>query len=298
MNSDLAAGRPPSLSFVGAGRAASALAVAASIAGYVVAAITGRSQERTQRLAELVGARVVPTALAAARAAEITVIAVPDQEVPGVAATIAASGAALPGRALVHTAARLGPEALAAARLTTATVGVVHPLQALAGPESASLLAGSYFRLDADPPLRARLETFVAALGGHVIAVPVEARAAYHAAAVLAGNAPLTLLATAERVLEAAGIDPATAHDALGMLLLGAAVNARRAGARTALTGPVARGDAGAVTAHLDSLQDDRAAVELYVTLARETARLAGRDLVELGLAPEQPAALPIRRVA
>jgi predicted short-subunit dehydrogenase-like oxidoreductase (DUF2520 family) len=298
VNSDRAAGSPSSLSFVGAGRAASALAVAARAAGYEIAAVTGRDPKRTRRLAELVGARVAGTALAAARAADVTVIAVPDQAVPGVAATLAASGMPLRGRALVHTAARLGPEALAAARLTTADIGVLHPLQALSGPASAALLHSSYFRVEAEPPLRVRLETLVAALGGHVIAVPADARAVYHAAAVLAGNAPVTLLAAAEQVLASAGVDRVAAHDALGTLLAGAAANALQAGARTALTGPVARGDAAAIAAHLHSLRDDPAAYQLYLTLARETARLAGQDPVALGVDRDDTAAPVIRRVA
>ncbi|HEX6538640.1 MAG TPA: DUF2520 domain-containing protein [Candidatus Dormibacteraeota bacterium] len=298
MNRDRVAGPPPSLSFVGAGRAASALAVAARSAGYEITAITSRTRHRAEALATMVGARAVPTPLAAVRLAEITVVAVPDGAIPGVAATVAACGAALDGRSLVHTAARLGPEALAAARLTGAAVGVLHPLQALTGSRGAALIAGSYFRVEAEGQLRQRLETLVAAMGGQLIAVSADARAAYHAAAVLAGNAPLTLLAAAERILQDAGVEQRTAHAALTALLLGAATNALSASPEAALTGPIARGDAAAVRAHLEALQSDPGARDLYISLAAETARLAGRDAAALGIqapAPRQPL---VRRVA
>ena len=294
MNPDRVAGPPPSLSFVGAGRAASALAVGAASAGYEIAAVCSRSPERAGALATIVGARAVPTPFAAARAAEITFVVVPDGAIPGVAATLAANGAALAGRSLVHLAARLGPEALGAARLTGAGTGVLHPLQALAGPHGAALLAGSYFRVEAEGGLRDQLETLVAALGGHLLAIPPEARAAYHAAAVLAGNAPLTLLATAERILEGAGVDAGTAHAALAALLNGAASNTLSTRASDALTGPVVRGDTAAVRAHLEALQTDPAARDLYITMSIETAQLAGRNPADLGLAPP---AVPERRI-
>ena len=298
MNRDIAAAAPPSLSFVGAGRAASALAVAAHGAGCHVAAIYGRNREKARTLADEVDARVVSSLFGAATAAEVTVIAVPDAAVRGVAATLAASGAGLASRGLVHMAAMLDSDALAAARVTGVSTGVLHPLQALAGAESAGLMRGSYFRLEGTGRLRDQLGALVAALGGHTIDVPPEARVAYHAAAVLAGNAPLALLARAQSVLESAGVDAAEAHGALAALLHGAATNAMRSGARDALTGPVARGDASAIAAHLDALEADVAAYDLYTALARETAELAGCDAAALGLDEAHARRLHIRRVA
>ena len=178
MNPDLAAAAPPSLSFIGAGRAASALAVAARRSGCHVAAIYGRNAERARALAEAVDACAVSSVFGAATAADLTVIAAPDSAVRSVAATLAASGAGLAGRGLVHTAAMLDSDALAAARLTGVSTGVLHPLQALAGAESAGLVRGSYFRLEGTGRLRGQLDALVAALGGHVIDVPPEGRVA------------------------------------------------------------------------------------------------------------------------
>ena len=298
MNRDNAATAPPTLSFIGAGRVASALAVAAHRAGYVVVAIYARNREKARALAQAVGARDVTSPFGAASAADLTVVAVPDAAVAGVGATLAASGAGLAGRGLVHTAAMLSSDALTAARLTGVATGVMHPLQALAGAESADLLPGSYFRLEAAGRLRQQLETLIAALGGHVIDVPVGARAAYHAAAVLAGNAPLALLARAQSVLEVAGVAAAEAHAALAALLHGAATNAMRTGAREALTGPVARGDSAAIAAHLDALGADPGARDLYAAVALETAELAGRDPAELGLVEPDGRRAQMRRVA
>ncbi|MFI5287330.1 MAG: DUF2520 domain-containing protein [Candidatus Dormibacteria bacterium] len=259
----------PTLAIVGAGRAGSALAIAAHDAGYGVAAVASRRGEMATRLADTVGARAVATPLAAVTAADLTLLAVPDGALSMIAAAIAASGVSLRGRGVVHLGARFSPEIIASLRVTGADVGVLHPLQALAGPDSASLLEGAYFRIDAGGPLRRRLLGLVSALHATELEVDPAQAPLYHAAAVLAGNAPLALLAEATRLLEAAGVSSEVAHAALVALLEGAAHNARRAGAAAALTGPVARGDHGAIAAHLDALAPYPEARDLYLHLTR-----------------------------
>jgi predicted short-subunit dehydrogenase-like oxidoreductase (DUF2520 family) len=266
----------PSLAIIGAGRAGSALAIAAHDAGYRVAAVASRRGEMAARLADTVRAQAVATPPEAAALADLTLLAVPDGAISSVAASIAASGISLRGRGVVHLGARFGPELIASLRVTGAEVGVLHPLQALAGPDSASLLEGAFFRVDATGLLRQRLLGLVAALHATPLYIDPASAPLYHAAAVLAGNAPLALLAEATRLLEATGIDAETAHAALASLLEGAAHNARRAGPAAALTGPVARGDTDAIAAHLDALEPYPEARDLYMHLTRAMESLVG----------------------
>jgi predicted short-subunit dehydrogenase-like oxidoreductase (DUF2520 family) len=282
----------PALAFIGAGRAGSALALGLSGAGHRVVAVHSRTPAHASRLAAGTGAVVVASPIEAARRADITFLTVPDGEIARVAATIAATGELLPGRALVHCSATHGPEVLGAARATTAAIGAFHPLQALAGAQSAPLLRGTSFVLEAPEPLLGRLEALVADLGGHLLALPPGGRALYHAAAVLAGNAPLALLARATSLLAEAGVAEADAHRALGALLAGAAANAASDGAASALTGPVVRGDAATVARHLDVLSADPSTRELYRRLALETLALVGaegREAVADALAAAAP---------
>jgi predicted short-subunit dehydrogenase-like oxidoreductase (DUF2520 family) len=266
----------PSLAIIGAGRAGSALAIAAHDAGYRVAAVASRRGEMAARLADTVGARAMATPPEAAALADLTLLAVPDGAISTVAASIAASGISLHGAGVVHLGARFGPELIASLRVTGAEVGVLHPLQALAGPDSASLLEGAFFRVDASGLLRQRLLGLVAALRATPLDIAPASAPLYHAAAVLAGNAPLALLAEATRLLQATGIDAATAHAALAALLEGAAHNARRTGPAAALTGPVARGDTDAIAAHLDALEPYPEARDLYLHLTRAMESLVG----------------------
>jgi predicted short-subunit dehydrogenase-like oxidoreductase (DUF2520 family) len=265
------------LSVVGAGRAGTALAVAAAARGWTVRAVSSRDPERARALADAVGARVARVPAEATRAASLTLLTVPDAQLSRVAATIAAAGLALPGRVVAHCSAGRGPEVLGAVRQSGAACGVLHPLQALAGRQSADLLEGSTFNIAGDNGALELLRQFVGDLGGAILEVPAASRALYHAAAVLAGNAPLALLERATSLLIEAGIPHDAAHAALAALLEGAARNARKAGPRRALTGPIARNDADTVRRHLDALADDPDARDLYLRMAYETLALAGR---------------------
>ena len=275
----------PTLGVVGAGRAGTALSLAATRAGYSVVAVSSRDPAGADRLAASVGAGSRSTPLAVVRSADLTFLTVPDGVISVVAAEIAARGPALREHAVVHCAASLGPEALGALRRIGADVGVLHPLQALAGAGSADLLRGSYFRVEADGHLEADLLQLVDALGGQRIVVPESGRAVYHAAAVLVASGSVALLDRAVALFEAAGVARDVARPALAALLHGAAANARAGDAAAALTGPAVRGDAATIAAHLRALAPYPDARDLYVMLAVETARLAGRDVAELGLA-------------
>ena len=93
--------------------------------------------------------------------------------------------------------------------------------------------------------------------------IPALDRVAYHAAAGLVANGAAALAAGGVELLERAGVDRGTAAKMLGPLLRSVADNVERLGLPGALTGPVRRGDAGAVERHL-------------ATIARLAPHLAG----------------------
>ena len=269
---------PATIAVVGAGRAGGALAIALTSAGRSVVAVASRDAGRAAVLAARVGARPAPTALAAVSAADLTLLTVPDAAIAGVAASVVESGPDLRGRAVVHCSASLGIGALAALRPTGASLGCLHPFQALAGAESAPLLRGALMAIEADPALEAPLHCLAEDLGGRPIELAPGTRALYHAAAVLAGNAPLALLSVASELLVVAGLEPDIAEQGLLALLEGALANARRVGPRAALTGPVVRGDTATVARHLEALHEHPDADALYRALTREIVRLAGPE--------------------
>ncbi|HET9141677.1 DUF2520 domain-containing protein, partial [Actinophytocola sp.] len=118
------------------------------------------------------------------------------------------------------------------------------------------------------------------------VRIPPAARPLYHTALVHGANHLVTLVGESAELLRDAGVgDPARL---LGPLLSAALDNALRHGDR-ALTGPVARGDAGTVRAHLSVLTKHAPQMlPAYRALAARTARRAqDAGLLRPDLAPD-----------
>ena len=207
------------------------------------------------------------------------VLAVPESAVPEMAQRLPADPA--PGSATVHTSGLLPLTSLDAARGRGWAVGAFHPLLPFPSAQPPAAFHGVTFGVDASTPeLLAALEAVARQLGGHARRVTDAQRPLYHAAAVLASNYVVALAAEAARVLEAAGWTPAEALAALLPLLRGAVESLRAEGLPAALTGPIRRGDAAAVEAHLDALSGiSRARVyRILGSAALQIAREAGLD--------------------
>ena len=197
------------------------------------------------------------------------VIAVPDRAVASVAAKLA--GSSLPaGTPVLHTSGSIGVQALEPLAARGCSTGGLHPLAAATSPDA---LRGVWWGVEGSGPALVIAEQIVEASGGQILVVPAGGRALYHAAAVLASNSLVALLAVAEGVMGRAGVPAEQARPALAALAGGALGAVERVGPVAALTGPIARGDVDTVRAHLAQLSRNECAV--YSALAREALALA-----------------------
>lgn len=167
---------------------------------------------------------------------------------------IAATAAAIPwrpGQLALHCS---GATPLAALAPAPAAAGF-HPLKLLAGDAG---LAGAHVGIEADAAHRPALQALARALGLVPLDLPspmsAAARAAYHAAANLAASGVLAVLAEAGSLWAAAGLEVDEALPALLPLTRGALDTAANRGLAGAVSGPIARGDAGVLERHLDAL--------------------------------------------
>ena len=238
----------PSIRIIGDGRAGGAMAAALSEVGWQVRGVLGRSAPSAQ-------------VAGAAADADLVLIATPDAAVADVAAAIEPSAAAV----VAHLAGSLGLDAVAMHPRPAA----LHPLMALPDPAVGArrLLGGGWFAVAGDPLVRQA----VADLGGRAFEVADADRAAYHAAAVVASNHLVALLAQAERI----GSGPGVPFAALIDLVRATVDNVDELGPAAALTGPAARGDLDTIRRHLEAIAPaERAA---YEALSQQARRLAGR---------------------
>jgi predicted short-subunit dehydrogenase-like oxidoreductase (DUF2520 family) len=259
---------------VGAGRAGTALGAALARAGHAVVAAAAVSEESVRRVrATFPGAVIADPRQVLARA-DLALLTVPDDVLPGLVAGLAETEAPMQGRMLVHASGRHGLAVLEPAARRGGLPLALHPVMTFTGrSDDVDRLAGTCFGVTAPEVLRPAAEALVIEMGGEPVFIAEEHRDLYHAALAGAANHLITLVAQAEDLLRAAGVaDPARL---LGPLLSAALDNALRLG-DAGLTGPVARGDADTVAAHVAALDAEPsaspAAVAAYIAVARLTA--------------------------
>jgi len=243
------------IGFIGVGRAGGALAAAFHGAGYRVVALHSRRVECATELAHQIGAAIVETPLAVAHAADLVFLTVSDAAVTPVCRKIAADGGWRAGQCVVHCSGAFGREALVDATASGTCIGGFHPLQTLAGPETAGRLRGAYVAVDADPPLATILRALAHAIGAIPFDLDARHRALYHAAAVMVANYTVALYACGTALLENIGLPEEVRTRALLPLLRGAVESLERATPTEALTGPIARGDDVTVARHTAALK-------------------------------------------
>jgi predicted short-subunit dehydrogenase-like oxidoreductase (DUF2520 family) len=273
---------------VGVGRVGGVLAAALRNAGHPIVAASAVSDASVARAQSLLPDTplVDPTAVVAA--SELVLLTVPDDALPGLVEGLVSADAIRPGQLVVHTSGAHGVAVLEPATRRGALPLALHPVMTFTGrPEDVVRLAGCSFGVTAPEPLRPIAEALVLEMGGEPEWVAEERRALYHAALANGANHLTTLVNESVELLARSGVE----HPARMLApLLGAALdNALRSG-DLALTGPVSRGDAGTVAAHLRELRDvSPQALGAYIAMARLTA---DRALAAGLLKPEAAEAL------
>jgi predicted short-subunit dehydrogenase-like oxidoreductase (DUF2520 family) len=273
---------------VGSGRAGAPLAAALGAAGHQVVAAYAVSEASRTRAEQLLPGVALMTPAEVLAVADLVLLTVPDDVLPGLVAGLATTGAVRRGQLLVHASGRYGARVLDPATERGALPLALHPAMTFTGTSlDLGRLTGCCFGVTAPAALRPVAEALVLEMGGEPVWVEEEARALYHAALSHGANHLVTLVAQTLDLLTAAGVDdPARL---LAPLVHAALDNTLRAG-DAALTGPVARGDAGTVAEHVRAVGSVSAeTLVTYRCLARATA---DRALAAHRLRPEDAEAL------
>jgi predicted short-subunit dehydrogenase-like oxidoreductase (DUF2520 family) len=264
--------RPARLSvgIISAGRVGAALGSALERAGHVVvacSAVSRASLERARR--RLPDTVILPVHEVPARG-ELLVLAVPDAELASVVSGLAATRAVRAGTIVVHTSGANGIGVLGPLTEQGCLPLAIHPAMTFTGSdEDLDRLADSCFGITAADDVGYAIgQSLVLEIGGEPFRVREDARTLYHAALAHASNHVVTVVADALEALRGALwgqellgqqlVDDAPgglAERVIGPLTRAAVENTLQRG-QAALTGPVARGDADAVAAHLRALAE------------------------------------------
>jgi predicted short-subunit dehydrogenase-like oxidoreductase (DUF2520 family) len=264
---------PPdeTIAIVGAGRVGISLGVLLQRAGRKILAAAARTEPSRERATDWLGCPVFDDPVLAAKEAGTVLVAVPDDALEDVALRLADADAARPGAFVVHTAGSIGVTPLGSLSEKGARTLAVHPLQAIPDIETGiARIPGSWFGVTCDEDLRPWAEALVEDLGGRPLLVYEADRPAYHLAATMASNFLVTLARLVEK----------TADDVKPYLPLmeGTLANIRDLGVEAALTGPIARGDAGTIARHLETLREKKPEVEGFYRAISVATLLSALD--------------------
>ena len=251
-----------------------ALGAALSRVGHVVvaaSAVSDASRSRAETL--LPGAAIVPPPDVCVHA-DLVLVTVPDDQLPGLVDGLAAVGAWRAGQLVVHTSGRYGIDVLQPAQRMGAVPLALHPVMTFTGTSlDVDRLVGARFGVTAPAAFLPVADALVLEMEAEPVHIDESARPLYHAALAHASNHLVTLETSSVELLRSAGVEEP--ERLLGPLVEATLDNVLRLGDQ-ALTGPVRRGDAESVVRHIDAIGNvSPQTADLYVALARATARRA-----------------------
>jgi predicted short-subunit dehydrogenase-like oxidoreductase (DUF2520 family) len=180
---------------------------------------------------------------------------------------------------VLHVSGSSTPRALSELRERGYAAGTFHPLVPIAEPAHAGdRLRGAWIGLDGDRDAIEAGRILAGRLGASTLVIPAGEKARYHAAAVFASNFPAVLAAMAGELMRATGVSTSDARSAVVALLRASVANLHEGEPANVLTGPIARGDAATVRAHLTALAGDDLVVAVYRTLSAAAVDLLSSD--------------------
>lgn len=266
------------LNVVGAGRVGRTLArLWQGGRTFRIGSVLTRSAASAREAVTFIGAGRAADAIAHMDPAEVWMLATPDGEIAGCCAALARSGLLRAGDIVFHVSGALGSAELKAADAVGAGIASVHPLKSFADPvEAARTFAGTRCVAEGGASALTTLRPAFEAAGARVSEIDPQHKVLYHAASVMVCNYLTALLETGLRGYAAAGIGREVAPSVMEPLVRETVDNVFRLGTTGALTGPIARGDADVVAGHLAALHAlDPAMAALYRQLGAVALDLA-----------------------
>lgn len=273
---------PETLNLIGPGRVGRTLGALFARAGLcAVQDVLGAETATAQAAVDFIGTGRALRALGDMRAADFWLLTPPDAAIAPVAATLAAAGRVRAGDIVFHCSGSQPAAILAPLAAAGAHVASVHPLKSFADPAIAlQSFGGTHCAAEGDAAALQRLRPLFERLGARFSVIDPAGKTLYHAASVLVCNDLAALLEAGLRTYAAAGLPRATAQAMMEPLVRETLDNVLALGTVRALTGPVARGDAGVVARQLAALQTlDPRIAEAYRALnaiALDLARAQG----------------------
>jgi len=211
--------------------------------------------------------------------ARIVFLAVPDGAIELTARHVAEKwGGACRGIVFYHLSGLFTSDLLDPVAGLGAETGSLHPLQSILDADRAQdAIREAYFVFEGSSRAEEVACDLVRSLSSKLITVSKQDKVVYHTAAAIASNELVAIASQASELMETVGLG----MEHLIPLIRGTLANVQAHG-RSALTGPVQRGDWSTVKAHIEALIGKFPDIlPSYLALGRYTAKLASRTWAE-----------------
>ncbi|RJG00844.1 Rossmann-like and DUF2520 domain-containing protein [Noviherbaspirillum sedimenti] len=268
------------LTIIGAGRVGKALGkLWTQHQAFRLQDVLNQSPASARRATAFIGAGQPISDYASLQAADVYLIATPDDQIVASCAALAQTGLLSADAIVFHCSGALPSSALRPAIDQGAATASIHPIRSFAAPERVVQdFAGTWCGMEGDQRALAVLDQAFSAIGAQLVPLQADAKIHYHAAAVFASNYLVTLLDVATQSYGRAGIAPDVALQMMAPLVRETMENVFRMGPEAALTGPIARGDMATANAQWHAVTAANPAHgELYRQFMQLTAELAAR---------------------
>ncbi len=248
--------------------------------GWKIGAVITRSEASARRAVRSIGAGKAHAQMTRQIvSSRVILIAVPDDEIAGIAKELARiGGEELRGKIVLHTSGALNARVLDPVKACGAAVGSMHPLQSFSGV-AVPVLEGRVFAVEGDAQAVRVARQIARSLGGSPVRIASGKKVLYHAAATMSASNVLAMEEAATQLLISVGMKRGQATRALLTLTRQVLENMEQLGPRAAWTGPLSRRDFNVVEAHLEALRESPAEFALaHEALNRLAARLLSPD--------------------
>lgn len=269
------------VSIIGAGRLGTTLAVALANKGYSIRSVVARRSSSARKAARFLDGDTQALAvkqLDSLRAADVFLIATPDDQIAAVATQLARREIKRKVNrktVALHTSGALSAEVLAPLREKGWHTGSIHPLISVTDTaDSVAALRGAFWSVEGDKGALRLAKAIVRDLGGKSFSIRSEDKPLYHAAAVMSAGNVVALFDVALEMLAQCGLTRKTARSILLPLIASTVRNLESKDPANALTGTFARGDLETVKLHLAALNRNKEALDLYRLLGKRSLKL------------------------
>jgi predicted short-subunit dehydrogenase-like oxidoreductase (DUF2520 family) len=268
--------KPYNFAIIGLGMVGTAIGHLLKNSGHKIVSICDKSPTALKRALPLTGGRTFYASRDAVIKADTILITVPDDAIFAVCNEIASTDLTR-GKFVFHMSGAGGLDLLEAAKKVGAITASIHPLQSFSSVDNAiQNIPGSFFGITADKKAEKQAEKIVRDLTGIPILISPDQKPLYHAAASIASNYLVSLFNVVESIYETIGISKKNARKAFLPLIYGTLKNIEMSGSTSALTGPIARGDAGTIRKHIASIKEAKPEyLPLYSDLGLVTVKIA-----------------------